>query len=106
MEENDANLHDGASDDDPIVILDEDRAHNSWLTNGKHVFTEKGLQKQLTPAQMKQRLMSSRTSKWRNQWEDLRWCKEEQSPDCECWEISLNHGSLSEEEEGVTRAIW
>ena len=32
MEEHDADLHDRASDDG-LVILDDDPAHSSWLTN-------------------------------------------------------------------------
>ena len=50
-----------------IVIEDDDRTHNSWLTNGKHVFKDKGKQVQLTPGQMKSRLMNCKTAKWMNQ---------------------------------------
>jgi hypothetical protein len=58
MEEHNADiLSDGL-----IVILDDDRVHNSWLTNGKHVFKDSGIQVQLTPAQMKMRLQSSQDS--------------------------------------------
>ena len=59
-------MSENADQDEVIEIDDDDRTHNSWLTNGKHVFKEKGMQVQLTPGQMKSRLLNCKRAEWRN----------------------------------------